>query len=53
MIPDLAIKRWQHGFRRASKDSVRMMGEALRKHHRILELERTISSADTQPGVER
>lgn len=53
MIPDLAIKRWQHGFHRAAKDSVRAMGDALSKHHRMLELEQTIESADTQPGVKQ
>lgn len=53
MIPDLAIKRWQHGFRGARKDSVRAMGDALRRHHARLRREQDCAGwepRETEPG---
>lgn len=55
MIPDLAIMRWQHGFRRANKDSVRAMGDALRRKHAVQRLEQDCANWDpceTEPGGE-
>lgn len=55
MIPDLAVKRWQHGFRRASKDSVRIMGDALRKSHARRRIEQDCAGwepRETEPGGE-
>lgn len=53
MIPDLAVKRWLVGFSRARKDSVRAMGDALRKWHARLRIEQDCAGWDpreTEPG---